>query len=82
MKFIKEKKDFTKIAVVLALGLILIFIGGISKEESTVTELGVEDRLAEVFAGVEGVVGVVGVVAVIRGSSVVGIVAVIGRLLG
>ena len=55
LKFIKEKKDFTKIAVVLALGLILIFIGGISKEESTVTELGVEDRLAEVFAGVEGV---------------------------
>ena len=55
LKFIKEKKDFTKIAVVLALGLILIFIGGISKEENSVAEAGVEERLAEVCSGVYGV---------------------------
>ena len=55
LKFIKEKKDFTKIAVVLALGLILIFIGGISKEESPVVDVGVEERLAEACSGVDGV---------------------------
>ena len=54
MRFIKEKKDFTKIAVVLALGLLLIFIGN-KGEKTAMAEDDVESRIAAACSGVEGV---------------------------
>ena len=55
LKYIKEKKDVTKVAIVLALGLILIFLGGRSDETVTDTEIGIEERIAAACSGVEGV---------------------------
>ena len=55
LKFIKEKKDITKIAVVLALGLVLVFIGSSSRDKPVESRTGVEDRLAELCSGVDGV---------------------------
>lgn len=54
LKFLKDKKDITKIAIVLALGLILIFIG--STQKNTVdTEQDIEQRIESACSGVEGV---------------------------
>ena len=55
MKYLKEKKDITKIAIVLALGLLLIFIGGREKESAEETEAGIEERISVACAGVDGV---------------------------
>lgn len=55
LKFIKEKKDITKIAVVLALGLVLIFIGSASREDTPEEAAGIEERLTELCSGVDGV---------------------------
>ena len=55
LKYLREKKDITKIAVVLALGLLLIFIGGREKDADTEAEAGIEERIAVACAGVEGV---------------------------
>ena len=55
LKYIKEKKDVTKVAIVIALGLILIFLGGRSEKTSSVTEISAEDRISAVCSGVDGV---------------------------
>ena len=52
--FIKSKQDITKIAIVLALGLILIFVG-MSNKEMIVPEEGVEEKLEVACSEVEGV---------------------------
>ena len=51
-KYIKEKKNLPVIAIAIALGLILIVMG--TKGEVS-SEVGIEERLAEVCSGVEGV---------------------------
>ena len=53
-KFLKDKKDVTKIAIALALGLILIFIGSQQKDTAS-PEVSVEERIAAACSGVEGV---------------------------
>lgn len=53
-KSFKEKKDIAKIAIVLGLGLILIFIGN-SSANNPETEIGVEERIAIACSGVDGV---------------------------
>lgn len=55
LKFIREKKDLSRIALVIGLGLILIFIGTKSKDTVTEAEIGMEARLAEACSGVDGV---------------------------
>jgi hypothetical protein len=56
LKFIKEKRDITKIAIVLALGLALIFLGNLSKEKTPESEdAGIEERLTVLCSGVDGV---------------------------
>lgn len=54
LKFIKEKKDVMKIALVLALGLLLIFIGS---KDRTKTESGeeLEERVASICEAIDGV---------------------------
>ncbi len=54
-KFIKEKKDVTKIAVALALGLVLIFIGTNTDTAVEQSDEGLEDKLAAACSGVAGV---------------------------
>lgn len=55
IKYIKEKKDITKIAIVIALGLVLIFIGGRREKEEVRDDTDFEDRLAAACREVEGV---------------------------
>lgn len=55
MKFVREKKDLSRIALVIGLGLILIFIGTKNKNTATETDIGMEARLAEACSGVDGV---------------------------
>ena len=55
LKFIKEKRDITKIAFVLALGLVLIFLGNASRGKTPESEAGIEERLTELCSGVDGV---------------------------
>lgn len=55
LKYIKEKKDVTKVAIVLALGLILIFLGGKSEKTVSESQISTEERLAVACSGVEGV---------------------------
>ena len=54
LKFFKEKKDFTKILIVLALGLILMFLGNKS-EDTVLIEAGIEEKIATACSGVDGV---------------------------
>ena len=51
----KEKKDVGRIAVVLGVGLILIFLGIGNKESDVVTEVSVEDRIASACREIDGV---------------------------
>lgn len=51
-KYLKDKRSVMLVAVALALGLILIFLG--SGDEKS-PELGIEERLAVACSGVEGV---------------------------
>lgn len=54
LKFIKEKKDIMKIALVLALGLLLIFIG--SKDRTnTESDEELEERVASICEAIDGV---------------------------
>ena len=55
LRYIKEKKDVTKIAIVLALGLILLFLG--TKSEKTVYESDpdTEERIAAACSDIDGV---------------------------
>ena len=55
MKYVKEKKDVMKIVIVLALGLILLFLGGRSENAVSDTTLGAEERIAAACSGVDGV---------------------------
>lgn len=55
LKYIKEKKDVTKVAIVLALGLILIFLGGKSEKTVSESQISTEERIAVACSGVEGV---------------------------
>ena len=52
-KYIKEKKSLSLIAIALAVGLMLIVMGG--NDDETSVEVGIEERLAEACAGIEGV---------------------------
>ena len=54
-KYIKNKKDITGIAVVLALGLLLIFLGGKSTTSNNESDPGMEERIATACSDVEGV---------------------------
>ena len=54
IKFFKEKKDATKILIVLALGLILVFLGSKS-DETLEVEAGIEEKIATACSGVDGV---------------------------
>ena len=54
IKIFNEKKDIAKIAIVLGLGLILIFIGSSSNETDKI-EIGTEERIAAACSGVDGV---------------------------
>ena len=54
LKFFKEKKDFTKILIVLALGLILIFLGNKS-EDVVASDVDIEEKIATACSGVAGV---------------------------
>ena len=54
LKFFKEKKDFTKILIVLALGLILMFLGNKS-EDVVEPDVGIEEKIATACSGVDGV---------------------------
>ena len=54
-KYIKEKKDVTKVVIVLALGLILIFLGGRREKTISDTVISTEERIAAACSGVEGV---------------------------
>ena len=51
-KLFKDKKDMTKIFIVMALGLLLIFLGNGSLDK---TEIGIEQRIAAACSGVDGV---------------------------
>lgn len=55
LKFLRDKKDVTKVALVIALGLILIFLGG--RKDTPVSEDadGIEERIAAACSEVEGV---------------------------
>ena len=55
LKYVKEKKDVMKIVIVLALGLILLFLGGRSEETISETAAGAEERISAACAGIEGV---------------------------
>lgn len=54
IKFFSEKKDVAKIALVLGLGLILIFIGS-GSYDTVEAEPDVEERIAAVCSDVDGV---------------------------
>ena len=54
-RFVKEKKDITKVALVVALGLILIFLGGKGDAPVTESDVDMEERIAIACSGVEGV---------------------------
>ena len=53
-KYIKEKKNLPVIAVALALGLILIVMGG-KGENTAAVDVGIEEELAYVCSGIDGV---------------------------
>ena len=55
LKYINEKNDIIKIAVVLALGLILIFLGGRREKTVSESESSTEERIAAACSGVDGV---------------------------
>ena len=54
LKFFKAKKDFTKILIVLALGLILMFLGNKS-EDVVEPDVGIEEKITTACSGVDGV---------------------------
>ena len=53
LKYVKDKKNIAFIAIALALGLILIFLG--SGTDSEVVEVGVEDKISALCSSIEGV---------------------------
>lgn len=55
IKYIKEKQDVFKIAIVLALGLVLIFLGGRGDGTAHVTEEGTEEKIATACSRIAGV---------------------------
>lgn len=54
LRYFKDKKNFLPVAVALALGILLIFIGN-RGDQLTPTEEGMEDRIAEACSSIEGV---------------------------
>ena len=54
LKFIKDKKDIMKIALVLSLGLLLIFIGGRNKN-TTKDDGELEERVTSICESIDGV---------------------------
>ena len=55
LKYIKEKKDTTKIVIVFALGLILLFLGGRNEQATVESNVSTEERIAAACSGVDGV---------------------------
>ena len=54
LKYIKDKKSVALISLTLALGLILIFIGG-RNDGVEIADVGIEERLSVACSGVDGV---------------------------
>ena len=54
-KYLKDRKDIARIGVVVALGLVLIFLGGRGEKTGTESDIGIEERIAEACSAVEGV---------------------------
>ena len=54
-KYLKDRKDITKIAIVMALGLVLIFMGLRGTDEEKVESIGLEERIAAACSAVDGV---------------------------
>ena len=55
LKHIREKKDAAKIIAVLALGAVLIFLGGRLGENDASTVTGIEERIGSACSSIEGV---------------------------
>lgn len=53
--YVKDKKDIVRVALVVALGLVLVFLGSRGENSVSETEVGVEERIAEACSAVEGV---------------------------
>lgn len=53
-KYIKEKKNLPVIAIALAMGLILIFMGNEGEDTASV-QVGIEEQLADACSGMDGV---------------------------
>ena len=53
--YFKEKREVAVVAVILALGLILLFLGGRSDKSEEITDVSLEDRIAAACSAVEGV---------------------------
>ena len=54
-RFIKDKKDITGVALVVALGLILIFLGGKGDTPALESDGDLEEKISTACSGVEGV---------------------------
>ena len=55
LKRFGEKKEFLAVLILLALGLILLFLGGSEKQTAEVSTEGLEERIAAACSRVEGV---------------------------
>ena len=54
-KYLKEKKDVVGVAIFVALGLVLLILGGRSADVSTDELDGIEERIAEACSNMDGV---------------------------
>ena len=54
-RYIRDRKSVLSIAVIIALGLILIFIGGNESNEASDDTVGIEDRLSAACSAIAGV---------------------------
>ena len=55
ISYLKEKKEAAVILILLALGLILLFLSGGESDAPATAEVGLEERISEACSGVEGV---------------------------
>ena len=55
LKHLMGRRELWRVALILALGLFLIIIGSGSEDDTEESEIGIEERLAEVCTDVDGV---------------------------